>query len=320
MVVAAASRRFSGDGFVPAAFELHRAGRLAERVDAARAELRMCLACPRECGVDRIADEVGTCHVGRFARVASAFAHFGEEDCLRGRRGSGTIFFASCNLRCVFCQNWDISQAPSGRVCDAAGLADLMLQLQQAGCHNINLVTPEHVAPQVVEAIAVAVPAGLRLPIVYNTSAYDSLRSLALLDGLIDIYMPDFKFWRSATARRLARAADYPAVARAAIVEMHRQVGNLLLDREGIARRGLLVRHLVMPGQEGEATAIMQWLAETVSPDTYLNIMGQYRPAHRVPDSARYGDIDRRPTAADVAAVYRAAAAAGLWRFDQRWA
>ena len=302
---------------VPAAVAAHRLGWLAERADAARTELAACLACPRDCGVNRLADETGVCHVGRWARVAAAFPHFGEEDCLRGTGGSGTIFFSSCNLRCVFCQNWDISQSRAGRLCAPSEIADLMLQLQDAGCHNINFVTPEHVAPQIVEAIAVAVPAGLRVPLVYNTSAYDSPRSLALMDGLIDIYMPDFKFWEPATSRRLARAADYPAVARKAIIAMHRQVGDLVFDAAGIAQRGLLVRHLVMPGQEPEARAIMEWLANAISPDTFVNIMGQYRPAFRVVAASRYRDIDRRPTTKEVAAVRAAAVAAGLWRFDQ---
>ena len=200
----------------------------------------------------------------------------------------------------------------------AAGIADLMMQLQDAGCHNINFVTPEHVAPQVAEAIAIAVPRGLRLPIVYNTSAYDSLASLRLMDGLVDIYMPDFKFWKPATARRLARAHDYPEVARRAISEMHRQVGPLLKDRSGLAKRGVLVRHLVMPGQIDETAEIMRWIGEALSPDTYVNIMGQYRPQHRVPGNDRYRDVDRPPQSKEVAAAYDAARAAGLWRFDER--
>ena len=193
-----------------------------------------------------------------------------------------------------------------------------MLRLQGAGCHNINLVTPEHVAPQVVEAIATAVPRGLKIPIVYNTSGYDSLASLRLMDGLVDIYMPDFKFWNPTTARRLARAEDYPAVVRAAIAEMHRQVGVLRVGRDGVARRGVLIRHLVMPGRLDEAAGVFHWLAEELSPDTYVNIMSQYRPQHRVPGSDRYHDIDRMPTAVEMAAAYRAAREAGLWRFDSR--
>ncbi len=302
----------------PIAYTTWQAGGLPAKVEAARDELSDCVACPRDCGVDRLADEEGVCRIGRLARVTAAFAHGGEEDCLRGWRGSGTIFFGSCNLRCVFCQNWDISQGPAGRECTDEELAALMLDLQTAGCHNINLVTPEHVAPQVVEALAIAVPHGLRIPVVYNTSAYDALVSLQLMDGLVDIYMPDFKFWEPETARRLARAKDYPEVVRIAIQEMHRQVGDLVVDSGGLARRGLLIRHLVMPGQTDEATAIFGWLAEEVSEDTFVNIMAQYRPEHRVPGSDRYADIGRRPNSDEIRAAYRAATDAGLWRFDER--
>lgn len=308
--------------FEPAYLSLSR-GELRARVDAAVEELRACRACPRDCGIDRLAGETKVCNTGRHAIVASAFAHFGEEDCLRGTRGSGTIFFSMCNLRCVFCQNWDISQRREGRELDADGLAGVMLELQAAGCHNINFVTPEHVAPQVVEAIAAAVPRGLRVPVVYNTSAYDALASLRLLDGLVDIYMPDFKFWSKESAMRLAKAKDYPERARAAIAEMHRQVGVLLLGRDGLARRGVLVRHLVMPGQTAEAAAIFQWLARELSPDTYVNIMGQYHPDYEVGQIAkdgapRYAAINRATTQADVRAAYAAARDAGLWRFDSR--
>jgi putative pyruvate formate lyase activating enzyme len=314
----AVGERFLLEDSEPAYLGLLRRGGLEARVDAALAELRRCRVCPRDCDVDRLAGETAVCHTGRRARVASAFAHFGEEDCLRGTHGSGTIFFAFCNLRCVFCQNWDVSQAAAGREATAAEIAGLMLGLQDAGCHNINFVTPEHVAPQVVEAIAAAARGGLRVPIVYNTSAYDSLASLRLMDGLVDVYMPDFKFWEPGTARRLARAADYPAVARAAIGEMHRQVGDLRFDRDGLARRGVLVRHLVMPGLLAESARIFRWLAGSVSPDTYVNIMGQYRPEHRVPGSDRYRDIDRRPLPPEMSGAFDAARAAGLWRFDER--
>ena len=316
---AALDERFTIGDVEPAYMTLWREDRLAAKLEAARVELSDCRACPRDCGVDRLRDQAGVCHVGRHARVASAFAHFGEEDCLRGTKGSGTIFFSYCNLKCVFCQNWDISSAPAGEEMEAARIADLMLRLQARGCHNINLVTPEHVAPQVVEALAVAIPKGLRLPIVYNTSAYDALASLRLMEGLVDIYMPDFKVWNPQTARRLLRAFDYPEVARTAISEMQRQVGVLRFDERGMARRGVLVRHLVMPGLVDESAEIFSWLAEEVSADTYINIMGQYRPEHKVPDNPRYQDIDRRPYAAEMARAYAAAREAGLWRFDERW-
>ena len=308
--------------FEPAYLALYRRGELAVRVEAALAELQDCCACPRNCHVNRLENEMRVCHTGRLAIVSSVFPHFGEEDCLRGWNGSGAIFFGLCNLRCVFCQNWDISQQHAGEECSAEEIAEHMLALQAQGCHNINFVTPEHVAPQVIEAIAVAVPKGLTLPIVYNTSAYDALSSLKLLDGLIDIYMPDFKFWTKDNARRLAKAKDYPERAREAIREMHRQVGPLRFGPDGLARRGLLVRHLVMPGQEEEARAILEWLAQEISSDTYVNIMSQYRPLHQVGPSdqkGKYADIDRRPDQQEMEAAFRAARDVGLTRLDERW-
>jgi len=318
------NKRFELDHFEPAYLSAHRCGELDTRARMALEELTDCCACPRNCHVNRLQDKELICRTGRHAIVSSAFAHFGEEDCLRGCKGSGTLFFGGCNLRCVFCQNWDISQQAAGKASTAEHIARLMLALQGQGCHNINLVTPEHVAPQVIEALAIAIPAGLRLPVVYNTSAYDALSSLQLLDGLIDIYMPDFKFWTKESARRLVKAKDYPNRAREAILEMHRQVGDLRFGSDGLARRGLLVRYLVMPGQQEEASAIFRWLADNVSPDTYVNIMGQYRPQFQVtgrgvtsrPD--KYSDIDRQPYRAELDAAYEAAREAGLWRFDER--
>ncbi len=323
-----ATDEFVIDEFEPAYLATARSGALPARVEEALRELEDCCACPRNCHINRLADETKVCNTGRRAIVASAFPHFGEEDCLRGRRGSGTIFFSLCNLRCVFCQNWDISQKRAGRECTAEEIASIMLSLQDRGCHNVNFVTPEHVAPQVVEAIAAAVPLGLRVPIVYNTSAYDSISSLRLLDGLVDIYMPDFKFWSEETARRLAKARDYPERAREAIVEMHRQVGPLRFGRDGLARRGVLVRHLVMPGQEDEAAAIFRWLATEVSPDTYVNVMAQYHPDYQVSGNEpggvtrdgrpKYADIDRAPARQELESAYASALDAGLWRFDTR--
>ena len=219
--------RFLLEDRAPVHLETWRRGELPGKVEAALAELACCEACPRNCRIDRLADERRVCHTGRHAIVSSAFPHFGEEDCLRGWKGSGTIFFGMCNLRCVFCQNWDISQRERSRELPAEAIAELALELQARGCHNVNFVTPEHVAPQVVEALAVAIPRGLRVPIVDDTSAFDALSSLRLMDGLVDIYMPDFKFWHRETARRLCKAKNYPEVARAAIREMHRQVGDL---------------------------------------------------------------------------------------------
>ncbi len=316
--------RFVIENFEPAYLRVYRAGDLDARRRRALSELEDCCACPRNCHVNRLENVARVCNTGRHAIVSSAFPHFGEEDCLRGWNGSGTIFFGMCNLRCVFCQNWDISQRHNGEAMRAEQIADLMLSLQDRGCHNINFVTPEHVAPQVVEAIAAAIPRGLVLPIVYNTSAYDAVTSLALLDGLVDIYMPDFKFWNRESARRLAKAKDYPERAREAIVEMHRQVGDLRFGPDGLAKRGLLVRHLVMPGQQDEAEAIFDWLARAISPDTYVNIMDQYRPAYQSAERSRegvprYADIDRQPYPEEMRAARAGARRAGLHRIDRRW-
>jgi putative pyruvate formate lyase activating enzyme len=313
---------FALDPFTPVYLAPANRAALADKVDAAIDLLRDCHACPRACSVNRLDDQTGVCRIGRHARVASAFAHHGEEQCLRGTRGSGTIFFARCNLRCVFCQNADISQMDGGDEMRARQIADVMLHLQGVGCHNINFVTPEHVVPQVVEALAEAIDRGLHLPVVYNTSAYDDVDSLRLLDGLIDIYMPDFKVWTRASGKRYLAAADYPDRARAAIKEMHRQVGDLRFSPEGLARRGLLVRHLVMPGLADETGAIFEWLANDISPDTFVNVMDQYRPANRVgrrtrAGAPRFAEIDRAPSRAEIAAAYGAAKNAGLHRFDK---
>jgi len=306
--------------FVPAYLKAHEEGRLKDKVEEALSHLGpSCRVCPRLCqGVDRRADQFGVCRIGRHARVASAFAHFGEEDVLRGYNGSGTIFFAWCNLKCVFCQNSDISQHPAGRELEARELADVMIRLQEAGCHNINFVTPEHVAPQIVEALPYAIDRGLRLPLVYNTSSYDSLDTLRVMDGLVDVYMPDFKLWHEGPSRDLLAARNYPAVAREVIAEMHRQVGELTVDEEGLAVRGTLVRHLVMPGLLGDTREIVGWLAG-LSPDTYLNLMDQYYPAGKVPGASRYAAINRHVTDVEMAEACAAARSAGLWRLDERW-
>ncbi|MBI3359790.1 MAG: radical SAM protein [Chloroflexi bacterium] len=303
--------------FKPAYLQLYRRGELQRRAEEAVAGLEHCLACPRECGVNRLADKTAACQTGRYAGVASHFPHFGEEDCLRGWNGSGTIFFSWCNLRCVFCQNHDISQEGHGEATRPERLAEMMLELQAEGCHNINFVTPEHVVPQILEALPIAVERGLRLPIVYNTSAYDSMESLHYMDGVVDIYMPDFKIWDSRMALTYLLAKDYPDAARRAIEEMHRQVGELKVDERGLAKRGVLVRHLVMPGKIEGTREIMEFLAREVSPDTYVNIMSQYRPEGRV-TAEKFGEINRRITTQEYEEAVAAAEDAGLYRFDER--
>ncbi len=279
----------------PPYLELARSGELARRAsDALRLLGPICVVCPRRCRVDRRADRAGLCGIGRRAVVASAFAHFGEEDCLRGWNGSGTVFFSGCNLRCVFCQNWDISHHVRGQPLGPTALGQVMVELQAQGCHNINWVTPEHVVPQILEALPIAVEAGLRLPIVYNTSSYDSLDSLRLLDGVVSIYMPDFKVFTAEAGRRYLRRADYAEVARTTIREMHRQVGPLTFDERGLAVRGVLLRHLVMPGLLAETEAILCWVADELGPETYVNLMAQYRPAARVVETDEFPEIDRR--------------------------
>jgi putative pyruvate formate lyase activating enzyme len=305
----------------PAYLALAGSGELRRRAAGAVAGLARCYFCPRNCEADRARDHVGECQGRRHARVAGYAPHHGEEDCLRGGRGSGTVFFAGCNLGCVFCQNWEISHDCAGETVPPERLAEMMLELQAAGCHNINWVTPSHVVPQALEALALAAERGLRLPIVYNTGAYDSMECLRLLDGVADIYMPDFKFWDPAVAGSLAKARDYPDVARRVIREMHRQVGDLVLDDDGLARRGLLVRHLVIPDNLAGTKEVARWLATEISTDTYINVMAQYHPAGAVaqPDPAgRFRDLRRGVTAEEFRAAMEAARATGLWRFDRR--
>lgn len=288
---------------------------IRRRAERAVAELAKCRVCPRNCDVDRIQPRpaVGerpsgkrpVCRTWRRAWVSSAFPHHGEESCLRGARGSGTIFFSWCNLRCVFCQNWDTSQQGAGRAVSAQDLAALMLELQDRGCHNINFVTPEHVVPQILEALPHAIDRGLKLPIVYNTSAYDSMESLELMDGIVDIYLPDFKFWDPKHAKKYAKAEDYPSIAKQAVKEMHRQVGTLEIDRAtGLATRGVLVRHLVMPGGVAGTAEILKFIATELSPNTFVNVMGQYYPAHK---TSKYPEIDRYPTAQEMAEAFASA-------------
>jgi putative pyruvate formate lyase activating enzyme len=305
--------------FRPAYLSLSR-DELHDRADRAVHSLAQCRACPRDCGVNRLEDKWAACKTGRYAIVSSCFPHLGEEDCLRGWHGSGTIFFSHCNLRCVFCQNYDISQAvrpgPAERGSPPEEIAAMMLALQRRGCHNINFVTPEHVVPQVIEAVVIAIEQGLDIPLVYNTSGYDSLESLALLDGMVDIYMPDLKYWSPDPSRTYLKAEDYPPAALAAVKAMHEQVGFLAIDASGLATRGVLIRHLVMPGGLDETRALLEWIARELGPDTYVNLMDQYHPAGKV-SGTRYPEINRRITAVEFRAALQIASDLGL-RLDSR--
>jgi len=292
-----------------------RSGELARRGEALLRALACCELCPRRCRVNRLQGERGFCRTGRHAVVASCGPHFGEEDPLVGRGGSGTIFFTHCNLGCRFCQNDEISRGGEGREVRADELARFMVSLQERGCHNVNLVSPSHVVAQIVEALPRAVEEGLRVPLVYNTGGYDAEASLRLLDGIVDIYMPDAKFSDPAVARDLADAEDYPAVMRRALREMWRQVGDLALDEEGVAVRGLLVRHLVLPHGLAGSEATLAWIAERLSRNTYLNLMDQYRPCGDIKKNEK---LSRRITSEEMEAVRRAARRHGLARLDVR--
>jgi len=298
---------------IPSYLALLDSGALAARRDRAISILERCRLCPRECGVNRAAGETGVCRTGRNALVSSAHPHFGEEAPLVGSSGSGTIFFSGCNLKCLFCQNHEISHLAQGDETTAKRLAFLMLRLQETGCHNINLVTPTHVVPQMLEALELAARGGLRLPIVYNTGGYDSIEGLRLLDGIIDIYMPDVKYLSSAPAAEYSDAADYPDVIRNVVREMHRQVGDLEISADGIAIRGLLVRHLVMPGLLDDTARVAAFLADEISRDTYVNVMDQYRPEYL---AREHPPLDRPLSRDEWREALRLARAAGLHRFD----
>ena len=293
---------------------LYRRGELGKRVEAAKSLLRSCRVCPRRCEVDRLSGDVGKCRTPREAMVSSYGAHFGEEAPLVGRYGSGTIFFTNCNLRCVFCQNYSISQLGEGRKVTTQELAGMMLSLQGKGCHNINLVSPTHVVPQILEALEEAAESGLKIPLVYNSGGYDSLETLALLDGIVDIYMPDMKYSDEETARELSGIEDYPLVNRAAVKEMHRQVGELQIDDDGVAQRGLLVRHLVLPHSLAGTREVVDFLANEVSPDTYVNIMAQYHPCHK---AFQFPRLSRPTSAAEFQEAVTLARRAGLTRLDK---
>ncbi len=300
--------------FEPAHLALLRSGELKRRVKAAYERLHACDLCGHACRVDRY-ERLGTCKTGAQALVTSYHPHPGEEDPLRGWRGSGTIFFAWCNLSCQFCQNYDISQLGHGREVEPEDIAVMMLALQDQGCHNINLVSPTHVTAPILAALLVAAQGGLRLPLVWNTGGYDSQATLELLDGVVDIYMPDMKYADEETAAKYSKAKRYPAVNQAAVKEMHRQVGDLVMDENGIALRGLLVRHLVLPKGLAGTSEIARFLAEDVSQDTYINVMDQYRPCYKANELP---PLNRRTSRAEFNRALEQAREAGLYRFDKR--
>ncbi|PKX99389.1 putative pyruvate formate lyase activating enzyme [Aspergillus novofumigatus IBT 16806] len=329
-------RRFLGippqfllDEYIPR-YQLISSVDAAKKRSLAYAHLQNCNLCPRRCGVNRY-EETGVCLIGaETAKVNVIAPHRGEEPCIQGYHGSGSVFFSGCNLRCVFCQNHDIAHQRNGFDLTPEELAEWYIKLQQVGnVHNINLVTPEHVVPQVALSILAARDMGLKIPIIYNTSSFDSLESLQLMDGLVDIYLPDFKVWKSSTSKRLLKADDYAETAKESIKQMHRQVGDLSFTSDGIAKKGVLLRHLVMPGKEDEGREIMRWLAENVSKDLYVHIMEQYHPDAHVgkkkrttkdasqedKTEVRYADINRAVRDEELGSVKDAAVAAGLWRF-----
>jgi putative pyruvate formate lyase activating enzyme len=287
---------------------------LERRASAARERMSPCRLCPAECGARRLEGETGRCRTAAVANVSSAGPHFGEEAPLVGSNGSGTIFFSGCGLGCLFCQNWETSRNRDGQPVAESGLAAIMLRLQEMGCENINLVTPTHVVPHILGALPRAIDAGLRIPIVYNTGGYEQLDTLRLLDGVVDIYMPDLKWMRPWVGREMAGAPEYTERAKKAILEMHRQVGDLRLDERGVAVRGLLVRHLVLPHGLAGSRAAFRFIARRISRNTYVNVMDQYRPCGDAVDHAILGT---RLTAEEYRRAVRAAAAEGLWRLDQ---
>jgi len=300
----------------PSYITIHEKGQLEERIKKALSLLEKCTVCPRACKVNRLKGETKVCKTGRYAVVSSIGPHFGEEMPLVGRRGSGTIFFTHCNLGCLFCQNYDISHLGHGVEVAPKMLAEMMLRLQGMGCHNINFVTPTHVTPMILEALPHAIEGGLKVPLVYNCGGYESVDTLKLLDGIVDIYMPDIKYTGSEPARAFSNAKDYPEKVKAALKEMHRQVGALVLDNKGIAVRGLLVRHLVLPGGLAGTEEAMRFLADDLSPDTYVNVMDQYRPCY---EAFRHPPLDRGITIEEYQEALLTARGAGLYRLDGYW-
>jgi putative pyruvate formate lyase activating enzyme len=314
MSVTPAARSQQRGASEAAYLRLLRSGELAERARRARQHLEDCDLCARYCRVNRRQSIRGAvCRTGERALVYSAGPHHGEEDCLRGWRGSGTIFFSWCNLRCIYCQNWEIAWQGEGQEVSDEELAQMMLRLQALGCHNINLVTPSHVVAQILAAATIAAEQGLRLPLVYNTSGYDSPEALALLDGVIDVYVPDMKYGDDKLARKYSHVRDYVQFNQAAVREMHRQVGDLVINADGLAEHGLLVRHLVLPNGISGVETVLKFLAEEITPNTYLNLMGQYHPCYR---AGEHPGLDRPITRSEFLEALAIARRHGLQRLD----
>ncbi len=299
--------------FVPAYLHLLENSQLTQRIARAYQRLENCDLCPRECGVNRLAGELGICRTGKLARLSSFGAHMGEERPLSGRNGSGTIFFSRCNLKCLYCQNYDISQIDHGSEFTPQQLAEVMLRLQRQGCHNVNFVSPSHVVPQILAAVEIAANQGLCVPLVYNTGGFDAFSTLELLDGVIDIYMPDMKYADAAIAQRYSGVANYPQINQMAVREMHRQVGDLQLNRHGIATKGLLVRHLFLPGGLAGSREVLQFLHHEISPNTYLNLMDQYNPSYH---AHKYAELNHRITTQEFHQARRMATELGFTRLD----
>ena len=308
-------RAFGDKNFEPAYLKLHRTGELRERAEKLWRIMERCKLCPRRCGVNRLKGMRGFCRSPGAKLMISAFhPHFGEERPLVGRGGSGTIFLTHCNLKCVFCQNWEISHLGRGFETSLDEFARMMLRLQDIGCHNINLVTPTHYSPHILKALDIAAGKGLRLPIVYNTSGWERLEILKVLDGIVDIYLPDFKYWEGKMAAKYSSGAEsYPQVTKKAILEMHRQVGVAKPAEDGILYRGLIIRHLVMPNDVGGSEKIMEWIAENLPKDTYVNIMAQYTPLYKAYD---YPEISRRVRREEYVKVVNKAKELGLTNLD----
>ncbi|MDD5008281.1 MAG: hypothetical protein PHU49_10950 [Syntrophorhabdaceae bacterium] len=297
--------------YTPLYIESYSRGILQERLEELESLLNPCTLCPRQCKANRLVGDLGYCKAPYDLFISSASPHFGEEAPLVGHNGSGTIFLTHCNLKCIFCQNYDISIYGEGTRYTYGKLAALMIDLQDRGCHNINLVTPTHYVPQIIKALTIAIENGLSTPLVYNTSGYDSTGTIRLLDGIIDIYMPDIKFLDSGLSQRFCKAADYPEVVREAVVEMQRQVGDLVVDEHGIARKGLIIRHLVMPSCGEDTKRIMEFIRDEVSQNAFVNIMAQYHPCHR---AGEFEEIANRISLKEHAEAIRYARSIGLLR------